>query len=130
MGPCCEGGYKHSVLYQAISYSMIYHTNLGAHTRGRTIGSTSNHTTLQAQNTPNTAQHRPPPFYGPISPLKEPPKGTYYGMVESTWNHQSIQKFLKAPNLNPNIYELYTINKIGAHRTDPTRVKGAHNKGP
>ena len=33
-----------------------------------------------------------------------------------------------APNLDPNIYQLSTIYKKGARRTDPTRVKGAHRK--
>ena len=35
-----------------------------------------------------------------------------------------------ASNLAPNIYLLYTIFKTGGHRRDPTRIKGAHTKGP
>ena len=35
-----------------------------------------------------------------------------------------------APDLDPNIYQIYAIFKRGAHRSDPTRIKGAHNKGP
>ena len=30
----------------------------------------------------------------------------------------------------PNAYSLYTIYRIGAHRTDPARAKRAHNKSP
>ena len=38
-----------------------------------------------------------------------------------------------APRLSPNAYRFHIyiyICKRGARRTDPTRVKGAHNKGP
>ena len=34
-----------------------------------------------------------------------------------------------APNLDPNIYPIYIIYQLGAHRTGSTRIKGAHNKG-
>ena len=33
-------------------------------------------------------------------------------------------------SLDPNTYQLRTIYKMAANRTDPTGVKGAQNKGP
>ena len=34
-----------------------------------------------------------------------------------------------APTLDPITYQLHTIQKMEAHKTDPTRVKGAHDGG-
>ena len=43
----------------------------------------------------------------------------------------SYGPLLWAPNLDPHTCELqHTVCKRGAHRTDPARVKAAHNKGP
>ena len=41
--------------------------------------------------------------------------------------HLSYGPLVWAPILDPNMYQLYTIYQIGAHRRDPTRIKGAHN---
>ena len=35
-----------------------------------------------------------------------------------------------ASYLDPTTYQLYTAYKREVHRRDPTRIKGAHNKGP
>ena len=50
-------------------------------------------------------------------------------------SRRSFQGFSYGPlvwasNLDPNVDKLYTIYKTGAHRTDPTRIKGAHEKAP
>ena len=42
----------------------------------------------------------------------------------------ALQSFLPlSPNLDPKTYQLHTIHQTGAQRTDPTRIKGAQNKG-
>ena len=57
-------------------------------------------------------------------------KRTGIQIIQSVLQELPCGPHVWAPSLGPYTYQLYTIFKTGAHRTDPTRIKGAHNKGP
>ena len=60
------------------------------------------------------------------------PSQSFIETSSTEWSSVSPRVFLWTlrmdPNLNPNTSQLQTIHQIGAHRTDRTRVKGAHSK--
>ena len=47
------------------------------------------------------------------------------------WRFALVNEILVwAPDLDTNTYQVLAIYQLGAHRTDPTRIKGAQNKDP
>ena len=73
-------------------------------------------------------------YYTPLTPCCHESKG---GML---WAPDVLAMIFRdsycaegapqAPNLDPNLYQLCTIYKIGAHRTDPTRIQDGPEQGP
>ena len=55
--------------------------------------------------------------------------GKYEDRTANHIQRRSYGPLVWVPNLDPNPSRIYTMHQLGAHRTDPTRLKKAHNKG-